>query len=70
MPRMDGYETTRQIRAAGFKHLPIIAVTAHALEDTRKLCMAAGMNGYLSKPFGLDELIRFIKQFPHTAENP
>jgi PAS domain S-box-containing protein len=63
MPEIDGYEVTRRIReqekAAQDPALPptyIIALTAHALEDDRQKCVAAGMNDYLSKPLHLSEL--------------
>jgi len=49
---MSGFETTRAIRSLGpeLQELPIIALTASALEETRKQCLEAGMNDYLSKP--------------------
>ncbi|MFT2628451.1 response regulator, partial [Escherichia coli] len=54
MPEMDGYELTRRIRAAeSDRHLPIVALTADALADTARLCIAAGMDSYLPKPIEL-----------------
>ena len=63
MPEMDGYATTQAIRQAGFTHLPIIAVTAHAIDGEQERCIAAGMNGYLSKPFNLAALHATLCQF-------
>jgi len=58
---MDGYETTKQIRAQTyFKNLPVIALTAHAFVNEREVCLMAGMNDYLAKPFTLDELKTII----------
>ena len=63
MPVMDGYEATRRIRQmedVTRQHIPIIAVTANAMESDRKVCLNAGMDGFLSKPFdmeGLDEVL-------------
>jgi two-component system, sensor histidine kinase and response regulator len=57
MPEMDGYEATRTIRADGrFGRLPIIAMTAHALDSDRERCLEAGMNGQVTKPVVLSEL--------------
>jgi signal transduction histidine kinase/DNA-binding response OmpR family regulator len=60
MPRLDGYEATRRIRAregaATDVHVPIVALTASALEGEKQRCLAAGMNGYLTKPVRPDEL--------------
>ena len=49
MPELDGLEATAQVRAAGCR-LPIVAMTAHALQSDRDRCLAAGMTGYLPKP--------------------
>lgn len=60
MPEMDGYEATRLIRAgeAGpqYKAVPIVALTANAMQGDRQKCADAGMTGYLSKPLNLDDL--------------
>lgn len=60
MPGLDGIEATAQIRAAeqeGRKRVPILALTAHALAGDEARFMAAGMDGYLSKPFQVGELL-------------
>jgi len=66
MPEMDGYEATRMIRKDDrFIHLPIIAMTAHAMVEEKKKCIDAGMNDHVSKPIDpkvlLSILVRQIK---------
>ena len=63
MPRMDGLEACRRIRAgeAPGKHLPIIAVTAFATSNYRDECLHAGMDGYLSKPVTPKDLLATIR---------
>jgi PAS domain S-box-containing protein len=59
MPEMDGIEATIAIRErekTGGGHIPIIAMTAHALESDKQRCLTAGMDVYLSKPVGIQEL--------------
>ena len=59
MPELDGYETTRLIRAgerSSNRHIPIIAITANALEEDRGACQVAGMDDFLAKPYTQSEL--------------
>lgn len=59
MPRVDGYEATRRLRHAGFK-VPIVALTAHAMDEDRQKTKLAGCNAHLSKPINLEDLLRTI----------
>ena len=75
MPKLDGYATTRRLReleaASGRPRMPIIALTANALGDDAERCLAAGMDGYLSKPFSIDELYVTLKPYERkAAANP
>lgn len=64
MPEMDGYETTRRIRALqGTENLPIIALSADAVEGVAEKAKAAGMNGYLTKPLNPLKLIEVLKSY-------
>jgi CheY-like chemotaxis protein len=63
MPEMDGFEATAIIRAherGTGGHIPILAMTAHAMKGDREECLARGMDGYLSKPIQAAELRRTI----------
>ncbi len=66
MPEMDGYQATQEIRnqeqASGDKRIPIIALTASALSEERKRCLKVGMDDYIAKPFGQQDLITVLKR--------
>lgn len=67
MPEMDGIEATRRIRQVSKWHnLPIIAVTAKAMQGDREQCLAAGANDYISKPVDVDKLLSLIKVWLHS----
>ena len=66
MPEMSGLEATEAIRdreGATGSRLPIIALTAHAMQGDRERCLDAGMDGYLSKPIDVDELVETVERF-------
>ena len=78
LPEMDGYEATAHIRTnPRFDALPIIAMTAHALNEERAQCLRAGMNDHVSKPIAPAALYRLLQQWlaidkitPKSAQDP
>lgn len=77
MPGMSGFEVCREwrenlepalIQSGRRNRLPIVALTAHAMSDDRQRCLAAGMDGYLSKPIDADELPRVLAGFLTEAD--
>jgi signal transduction histidine kinase/ActR/RegA family two-component response regulator len=67
MPQMDGFEATRAIRAAEVgtvRHVPIVALTANAMQRDREECLAAGMDDYLTKPIRVEQLVDALTQSP------
>ncbi len=64
MPHTDGFEATRVIRAMeGTRHTPIIALTASAMQGDRERCLAAGMDDYVSKPVGPEQLEAVLRRW-------
>src|SRR5437764_2444213 len=70
MPEMDGFEATAKIREKekeSGKHIPIIAMTAHALKGDEERCIEAGMDGYVSKPIRTNELYAALEKVVKNA---
>jgi len=68
MPELDGLEAARRLREEPrLANLPVIALTAHALDGDRERCLAAGMNDYLAKPYTPDELLAALAKWAPAA---
>ena len=65
MPEMDGYEAVARIREAEQEgeHIPVIAMTAHAMSGDRRKCLAAGMDEYIPKPIDGNAVLQLLRQF-------
>ena len=72
MPETDGYEATRQIRARerDGSHVPIVALTAHAIAGTREECLTAGMDDYIAKPVSPAAIERALLKWCPCAQQP
>jgi CheY-like chemotaxis protein len=72
MPEMDGLKATAAIRRSEVGtgiHIPIIALTAHAMKGDREACLAAGMDEYLAKPINAAALFALIEQLTGVPAN-
>lgn len=71
MPVLDGLEATRMIRRNPLlARLPVVAMTAHAMNGDRERCLDAGMNGYISKPVQPAHLLATVDQYLRTDQSP
>jgi len=63
MPEMNGYEAAAEIRRreGEHRHVPIVAMTAEATVTCKELCSAAGMDGYISKPVRMDDIVDALR---------
>ena len=63
MPEMDGYEAIGKMKSnTTLQKIPVIAITAQAMTGDREKCLAAGADGYISKPVNVDELLVLLKK--------
>ncbi len=70
MPVLDGLETTRRIRGdRRWRNLPIVAMTAHAMNGDQERCLEAGMDGYISKPVHPAHLLTTVTEYLRTGPN-
>jgi two-component system, sensor histidine kinase and response regulator len=75
MPGMDGYEASRTIRNQeknqnGFPRIPIVALTAHAMEEDRIKCLDSGMDAYLTKPVKSESLREALRTWIKAKSIP
>ena len=70
MPEMDGLAATAELRALGCTTVPIVAMTAGALQGDRERCLAAGMNDYLAKPVRRENLLAVLDTWLGRAATP
>ncbi|MDF2696543.1 MAG: hypothetical protein K0S65_4926, partial [Labilithrix sp.] len=70
LPRLDGWEATRRLKAGPLAMIPVVALTAHASREDQARARAAGCNGYLTKPVERDHLIKTIKEHLVAQRQP
>ncbi|WP_294619395.1 response regulator [uncultured Roseovarius sp.] len=71
MPGMDGLETTRHIRSnAAGSQLPVVALTAHTSQRDQRMCLEAGMNAVLRKPFDSEQVDMLLGLLDHSTKGP
>jgi CheY-like chemotaxis protein len=71
IPKMDGWEATQRLKSdQDTKGIPIIALTAHALEEDRQKALQAGCDGYLAKPVEPRRVVQEVERFVGPAKTP
>jgi CheY-like chemotaxis protein len=71
IPKMDGWEATQRLKSdKDTKSIPIIALTAHALEEDRQKALQAGCDGYLAKPVEPRRVVQEVERFVGPAKTP
>ncbi len=63
MPKLDGYAATRSIRDGGSGDIPVVAMTAYAMQEDRRAAMDAGMNDYITKPINREDIVRILEKY-------
>jgi CheY-like chemotaxis protein len=69
MPVMDGFQAAAAIRAmpeTRKSRVPVVAITAHAMQGDRERCLAAGMDGYIAKPINTRKLVELVERLAHS----
>jgi two-component system, cell cycle response regulator DivK len=69
IPKIDGWEATQRLKADGTRGIPIIALTAHALEEDRQKAIQAGCDGYLAKPVEPRRVVQEVERFVGPARD-
>ncbi len=63
MPKMDGLEATRILKADTTRNIPILALTSYAMKGDKERILKAGCDGYLAKPFDIQELLKTVAEY-------
>ena len=70
MPVLDGWQATRELKGnAATRHIPVLALTAHAFDDARQQALAVGCDGFISKPCLPDDLVARIRDTLNTSRS-
>lgn len=71
LPGLSGWDVVRCLRTDhAFKHTPVVAITAHAMNGDREKCLAAGCNDYMSKPVNIAQLVSSVERHLNPEEKP